>query len=131
MPETPSPVTIPSSLLQAVYREARKSYPNEACGWLTGSADGNRADAIRACVNAKSLGVHSAVPDRVEPKPPTNSPPRMPSTLTAALTPTPLPWSSTTLIPTDRLTSLERTAGLPSQCGAMGPLTPFSSLWWA
>ena len=65
MPETPSPVTIPNDLLQAVYREARKSYPNEACGWLTGSAaHNNRAVAIRACVNAKSLGVHSAVPDR-------------------------------------------------------------------
>ena len=64
MPETLSPVTIPSSLLHAVYSEARKSYPNEACGWLTGPADGDRADAIRACVNAKSLGVHSAVPDR-------------------------------------------------------------------
>ncbi len=64
MPETLSPVTIPNDLLQAVYREARKSYPNEACGWLTGSAEGNRADAIHACVNAKTLGIHSTVPDR-------------------------------------------------------------------
>ena len=64
MPETPSPVTIPSSLLDAVYSEARKSYPNEACGWLTGSAADNRAVAIRACVNAKTLGIHSAVADR-------------------------------------------------------------------
>lgn len=64
MPETPSPVTIPRSLLDAVYREARKSYPYEACGWLTGSVAGNRADAIRTCVNAKTLGIHSAVADR-------------------------------------------------------------------
>ena len=64
MPETPSPVTIPNDLLQAIYREARKSYPNEACGWLTGSAAGNQADAIRACVNAKTLGIHSAVVER-------------------------------------------------------------------
>ena len=64
MPETPSPVTIPSSLLHAVYSEARKSYPNEACGWLIGSAADNRAVAIRACVNAKTLGIHSAVADQ-------------------------------------------------------------------
>ncbi len=64
MPKTPSPVTIPSSLLQAVYSEARKYYPNEACGWLVGSAADNRAAAIRACINAKSLGIHSTLVDR-------------------------------------------------------------------
>ena len=64
MSGTPSPVTIPNEILQAVYSEARKSYPNEACGWLIGSAAHNQADAIRACVNAKTLGIHSAVVDR-------------------------------------------------------------------
>lgn len=64
MPETPPPVTIPNRLLHAVYHEARKSYPNEACGWLIGSAADNRAVAIRACVNAKSLGIHSTLVDR-------------------------------------------------------------------
>ncbi len=64
MSETPSPVAIPRRLLRAVYREARNAYPNEACGWLTGLAARNRAVAIRACVNAKTLGIHSAVADR-------------------------------------------------------------------
>ena len=64
MPETLSPVAIPRRLLRAVYREARKSYPNEACGWLIGSAVGNRAVAIRTCVNAKTMDIRSAVVDR-------------------------------------------------------------------
>ena len=36
----------------------------ECCGWLIGSSSHNQIVAVRACVNAKTLGVHTAVPDR-------------------------------------------------------------------
>ena len=30
------PVAIPRELLEKTYREARKAFPYECCGWLTG-----------------------------------------------------------------------------------------------
>ena len=53
------PVEIPPGLLAAVYREARRSYPAECCGWLSGPRDGGGATTIRPCVNAQGEGNNS------------------------------------------------------------------------
>ena len=47
---------IRADLLDAVYREARRAFPYECCGWLT-------ADAIRPCVNAQG-DEHPTAPER-------------------------------------------------------------------
>ena len=54
--EPAQPVEIPPGLLEAVYREARRSYPAECCGWLSGPRDGGAATTIRPCVNAQGEG---------------------------------------------------------------------------
>jgi proteasome lid subunit RPN8/RPN11 len=54
----PTPVIIPRELLELVYREARKSYPAECCGWLSGPRNEARADQLRSCVNAQAEGEH-------------------------------------------------------------------------
>ncbi len=54
--EPVKPVEIPPGLLEAVYREARRSYPAECCGWLSGPRDGGGAADIRPCVNAQGAG---------------------------------------------------------------------------
>ncbi len=58
MPTEPAPVAIARKLLELVYREARKSYPAECCGWLSGPRDEARATDLRACVNAQEAGEH-------------------------------------------------------------------------
>jgi len=55
---SPAPVDIGEELLEAVYREARKSYPSECCGWLAGAKSGHTATRLRACVNAQADGDH-------------------------------------------------------------------------
>ena len=57
--EPAQPVEIPPGLLAAVYREARRSYPAECCGWLSGPRDGGAATTIRPCVNAQGEGNNS------------------------------------------------------------------------
>ena len=64
MPETPEPVEIPRSLLEEVYQEARRSYPAEGCGWLSGVRDSGQASAIRRCVNAQDSGNHPTAAER-------------------------------------------------------------------
>lgn len=59
-----NPLEIPPEVLQEVYREARKSFPAECCGWLTGPAGGAAVDAIRPAVNAQDAGGHPTVSDR-------------------------------------------------------------------
>lgn len=54
----PRPVEFSRSLLEAVYREARKSFPAECCGWIAGPATEHRADQLRTCQNAQSEGEH-------------------------------------------------------------------------
>ncbi len=54
----PTPVTISRELLEAVYKEARKSFPAECCGWLAGPTDGNEANRLRTCINAQAEGEH-------------------------------------------------------------------------
>ena len=64
MPETPEPVEIPRSLLEEVYQEARRSYPAEGCGWLSGVRDSGKASVIRRCVNAQDSGNHPTAAER-------------------------------------------------------------------
>ncbi len=65
------PVEISPSLLAAVYREARRSYPAECCGWLSGPRESSVVSDIRRCVNAQDTGnnqsnraVHPTAADR-------------------------------------------------------------------
>ncbi len=62
MTENLAPVEIPRRILEEVYREARKAFPWESCGWLAGSQDGNKAETVRPCVNAVMLGAGGTVP---------------------------------------------------------------------
>ena len=58
------PIAIDRPLLEAVYREARASFPNECCGWLAGPRAGNSATDIHPCVNDQDAGNHPTVADR-------------------------------------------------------------------
>ncbi len=58
------PIEIPRALLETVYREARRAYPAECCGWLTGPRSGTAVDAVRPCTNAQSQGDHPTAPGR-------------------------------------------------------------------
>jgi|SRR6266545_4077522 len=68
--ETPSetsteiPIEIPRPLLDQVYREARRAFPMECCGWLAGARDANRVSELRACINQQASGQHPTQPDR-------------------------------------------------------------------
>ena len=58
------PVEIPRDVLEDVYREARKTFPAECCGWLAGAGDNASVSTVRPCVNAQASGAHPAVPER-------------------------------------------------------------------
>lgn len=58
------PVAIDRPLLESIYREARASFPNECCGWLSGPRAANVATDIRPCVNDQDSGHHPTVADR-------------------------------------------------------------------
>jgi proteasome lid subunit RPN8/RPN11 len=64
MPGEPTPVEIDRKLLEAVYQEARKSFPHECCGWLAGPKDEHRATRLRTCVNAQAAGDHPTQAER-------------------------------------------------------------------
>ncbi len=59
-----SPTAIPREILEDAYREARRSFPAECCGWLAGASDGIAVTAVRQCVNAQSDGSHPTTPAR-------------------------------------------------------------------
>lgn len=63
-PGTPRAADIDRDLLEEVYREARRAFPDECCGWLVGPRGGARVNAIRACANAQSSGEHPTAADR-------------------------------------------------------------------
>lgn len=48
---TGSPIAIPASVLSACYADARRCYPNEACGLLSGPRDTATVDEVRVCEN--------------------------------------------------------------------------------
>ena len=64
MPEIPIPLEIPHSILEKVYREARKAFPAECCGWLSGPRNGSTVNAVRSCENAQASGTHPTAADR-------------------------------------------------------------------
>jgi adenylyltransferase/sulfurtransferase len=63
-PQTIQPIEISPFLLELVYQEARRSFPAECCGWLSGPSDGNPAADIRPCVNDQDSGNHPTVSER-------------------------------------------------------------------
>ena len=58
MADHPTPLEIPPGILAEVYREARRAFPFECCGWLAGPADGSGVDTVRSCENAQDSGTH-------------------------------------------------------------------------
>ena len=58
------PSNIPKRILEEVYREARRSFPAECCGWLAGPVGGLEVSTLRQCVNAQDSGTHPTTPDR-------------------------------------------------------------------
>ncbi len=58
MAESITPLEIPAEVLTQVYREARRSFPAECCGWLSGPANGAAATNLRRCENAQAEGGH-------------------------------------------------------------------------
>jgi [CysO sulfur-carrier protein]-S-L-cysteine hydrolase len=61
--ERPAPQDIPRALLEAVYREARRAFPAECCGWLAGPREGALSD-VRPCANQQAGGEHPTAPER-------------------------------------------------------------------
>lgn len=59
----PAPVEIPAALLAAVYREARRAFPAECCGWLAGPRAGAVSE-LRPCANQQAGGEHPTAPER-------------------------------------------------------------------
>ena len=64
MAELPTPLDISAEVLDEVYREARKAFPFECCGWLAGPADRPVVDAVRSCENAQDSGTHPTKAER-------------------------------------------------------------------
>jgi proteasome lid subunit RPN8/RPN11 len=56
--QRPTPVTLSRDLLERVFREARKSYPAECCGWIAGPKGQHSATRLRTCSNAQDEGDH-------------------------------------------------------------------------
>ena len=62
-PQTPVPVRIDAAVLAAMFHEARRAFPAECCGWLTGPA--GRSDALRPCANEQGVsGGHPSTDGR-------------------------------------------------------------------
>ena len=61
---TPKPLEIPRDILDEIYRQARREYPNECCGWLAGDRDAPAVSIVRACVNVQAQGGHPSAPSR-------------------------------------------------------------------
>ncbi len=58
------PLEIPPQVLSEVYREARRAFPAECCGWLAGPHDQSVVDSVRSCENAQASGTHPTQADR-------------------------------------------------------------------
>ena len=58
------PLEIPAEIMQAVFHQARESFPAECCGWLSGPADGTSVSGIRPVVNDQASGNHPTVAER-------------------------------------------------------------------
>ena len=64
MAESITPLEIPSEVLTEIYREARRSFPSECCGWLSGPANGGAATNLRRCENTQAEGGPRAIAGR-------------------------------------------------------------------
>ena len=64
MADAPTPLDIPAEVLAEVYREARRAFPFECCGWLAGPADSPAVDVVRNCENAQDSGTHPTKAER-------------------------------------------------------------------
>ncbi|MDA0734242.1 MAG: Mov34/MPN/PAD-1 family protein [Chloroflexi bacterium] len=64
MSANPTPLEIPRSLLEEVYRAARETFPFECCGWLVGGKGGPSVSVVRKCINAQVAGAHPTTPER-------------------------------------------------------------------
>ena len=64
MTDFTDPLEIPPDILSMVYQEARRAYPAECCGWLTGAPTSVGVDAIRPAVNDQASGAHPTVSER-------------------------------------------------------------------
>ena len=64
MAKRPTALKIPRSILNLTYHQARRSFPNECCGWLSGHRDSDEISQIRECINAQYLGNHPTKPSR-------------------------------------------------------------------
>ena len=62
----PASVPIAPAALRAAFQEARRAFPGECCGWMTGPVDAAVADAVRPCVNAQASGDHPTAADRTD-----------------------------------------------------------------
>lgn len=60
----PHPAEIPRRVLEEVYREARRAFPAECCGWLAGPRDAGAVSTLRPCRNDQASGTHPTAPDR-------------------------------------------------------------------
>ena len=63
-PATVGPVSIPRGVLDTVFLEARRAFPAECCGWLTGPRGEDGITGIRPCNNAQAEGDHPTTPGR-------------------------------------------------------------------
>ena len=60
----PEPLNVPRSSLEEIFANARESFPNERCGWLTGKKDSYIANGVRRAVNAYDTKIHPTAKDR-------------------------------------------------------------------
>ena len=64
----PTPLEVPRHILEEIYRQARREYPNECCGWLSGDKDSSSVTTVRACINMQAQGNHPIAPGRTAEK---------------------------------------------------------------
>ena len=64
MAESIPPLEIPGEVLTQIYQEARRTFPAECCGWLSGPANGTAATTLRPCENAQEAAGSGAIADR-------------------------------------------------------------------
>ena len=58
------PVAIPRAVLDEVYAHARRVFPAECCGFLSGPKGGDQVTLTRPCDNAQANGEHPIAGDR-------------------------------------------------------------------
>lgn len=57
-------MNIPGKILEEIYGHAREEFPNECCGWLAGSRDGDEVERVRRAKNAYDPATHPTASDR-------------------------------------------------------------------